>query len=135
MYKGDVPATTHVRTVSSEVSCGYEFHERSRYLVHVQFDQAGQWTTGLCSGNHILPAEPIFPAETGGAPAGGPSPAPGPDVALPTGASTPGPPADDPRWAWVIVPVGGLAGGCGHPPACPRPPTAYRYRRSVDFEA
>jgi len=54
VQKGDVPASVQVQTVVSEISCGYEFRERSRYLVYVHVDQAGQWTTGLCNGNRVL---------------------------------------------------------------------------------
>jgi hypothetical protein len=56
VYKGDVPAEVQVKTVASEVSCGYPFGEGSRYLVHVQIDEAGDWNTGLCSNNKVLPA-------------------------------------------------------------------------------
>jgi hypothetical protein len=100
VYKGDVPANAKVHTVSSEISCGYEFQERTRYLVHVHIDQAGQWSTGLCSGNQMLPAE------TATAPATDDSSVP---VALPTGGYGPGPRVDCGQWPWALVPIGGLA--------------------------
>jgi hypothetical protein len=54
VHQGDVPPAVQVQTVAWEISCGYEFRERSRYLVYVHVDQAGQWTTGLCNGNRAL---------------------------------------------------------------------------------
>jgi hypothetical protein len=68
VYKGDVPVNAQVQTARDGASCGYDFAEGGWYLVHVQSDQAGEWTTGLCSGNQRLAAGAI-PTD-GYAPAG-----------------------------------------------------------------
>jgi hypothetical protein len=50
VYKGDVPRTVRLHTVSSGASCGYTFETGRRYTVFPRMTD-GKLDTGLCQGN------------------------------------------------------------------------------------
>ena len=50
VYKGDVPRTITVHTVSSGASCGYTFEVGKRYTVF-PWSLDGKLDAGLCRGN------------------------------------------------------------------------------------
>lgn len=68
VYKGDVPANARVQTARESPSCGYPFEKGQRYLVYVNIQPDGTWTTTLCDGNQVVLATTALPA--GGYPPG-----------------------------------------------------------------
>lgn len=54
VYKGSPGVRTQVRTRAQSAACGYQFAKGTRYLVFARKGKKGL-TTGLCSGNRVLP--------------------------------------------------------------------------------
>ncbi len=90
VYKGVVPANAHVTTARSSASCGFEPVAGKRYLIYVHEDEAGAWSTTLCSRNQELPAAGGVPGDL-----------------VPVARYEPAPPVDYPadRW-WLPYTIG-----------------------------